>query len=464
MTRLRRALVGAFVLGGLLLFGGGLFLIGDRRLLFVDQFEINSTFGKVTGLQVGTRVRVAGLEAGEVLEIGLPSRPSDRFRVRMRLREDVRQLVRADSTSAVQTDGIVGNAFIQISVGTDGASPVAPGDTIAGIDPIEFADLIQEGRDTFRTVAREVIEVKEDVSAAVIVLTDTIATANGVIANVGRDVGTLTATSARVVENVQGTIVDARALVNDVRAGQGTIGQLLTDRTLYERMTGVGREAEQAVRNLRETTDHARAAVEGFVAPDGTAQQVAQTLRNTLAEVQEVTSDLAEGTEALKRNFLFRGFFRQRGFFDLDAISREAYQSGALEGKERTALRIWIDANVLFTRDADGTERMTVEGRRRLDSAMADLVRYPRDSPLVVEGYAEARDGQAPYLVSIDRAQIVRDYLLGRFRRQTTLTDIMPMGDEASGSPRGDGRWSGVALALFVRNDVLGRVGGEAIP
>jgi phospholipid/cholesterol/gamma-HCH transport system substrate-binding protein len=464
MTRLRRALVGAFVLGGLLLFGGGLFLIGDRRLLFVDQFEINSTFGKVTGLQVGTRVRVAGLDAGEVLAIGLPSRPSDRFRVRMRLREDVRQLVRADSTCAVQTDGIVGNAFLQISVGTDGASPVAPGDTIAGIDPIEFADLIQEGRETFRIVAREVIEVKEDVSAAVVVLTDTIATANGVIANVGRDVGTLTATSTRVVEHVQGTIVDARALVNDVRAGQGTIGQLLTDRTLYERMTGVGREAEQAVRNLRETTDHARAAVERFVAPDGTAQQVAQTLRNTLAEVQEVTSDLAEGTEALKRNFLFRGFFRQRGFFDLDAISREAYQSGALEGQERTALRIWIDANVLFARDADGTERMTVEGRRRLDSAMADLVRYPRDSPLVVEGYAEPSDGQAPYLVSVDRAQIVRDYLLGRFRRQTTLTDIMPMGDEASGSPRDDGRWSGIALALFVRNDVLGRVDGKAIP
>lgn len=43
MTRMRTAVVGAFVLGGLLLFGGGLFLIGDRRLLFVDQFELNST-------------------------------------------------------------------------------------------------------------------------------------------------------------------------------------------------------------------------------------------------------------------------------------------------------------------------------------------------------------------------------------------------------------------------------------
>jgi hypothetical protein len=29
------------------------------------------------------------------------------------------------------------------------------------------------------------------------------------------------------------------------------------------------------------------------------------------------------------------------------------------------------------------------------------------------------------------------------FAAQTTLTDIMPMSDEAPGSPRGDGRWSG---------------------
>ena len=464
MTRMRSALIGAFVLGGLLLFGSGLFLIGDRRLLFVEQFEINSTFGKVTGLEVGTPVRVAGLAAGEVLEIALPSSPSDTFRVRMRLREDLRYLVRADSTSAVQTDGIVGNAFIQISVGPEASPPVEPGDTIAGIDPIEFADLIQEGRDTFRTVAREIIGLTDEVGGALTALTGTVETTSSVIADVGREAGTLTATSARLVEDVQGVVADARGVVNDVRNGQGSIGKLLTDDALYDRLTNAGREAERTVRNLRETTDGVRTAVNGFAAPDGTAQQIAQTLRNTLTEVQEVTSDLADGTEALKRNFLFRGFFRQRGFFDLDAISSQAYQAGILEGRDRTALRIWIDASMLFARDPDGAERLTVSGRQRLDSAMADLVRYPRDSPLVVEGYAEASEGEAPYLLSVDRAQIVRDYLLGRFRRQATLTDIMALSDSAPGSPRGDGQWSGVALALFVRNDALGQFGGAGPP
>jgi phospholipid/cholesterol/gamma-HCH transport system substrate-binding protein len=215
------------------------------------------------------------------------------------------------------------------------------------------------------------------------------------------------------------------------------------------------REAETTMRTLRETSERARNAIEGFTSPTGTGQQITQTLRNTLAQVQEVTSDLAEGTEALKRNFLFRGFFRDRGFFDLDTVSREAYRGGALEGGDRTALRIWIDANGLFERGPDGVEQLTAAGRRRVDSAMADFVRYPRDSPLVVEGYADATDGAAPYLISDDRAQVVREYLVSRFRRQTTLTGVMAMSNDAPGSPRGDGRWSGVALTLFVRNDAL---------
>lgn len=460
MNRKRGALVGAFVVGGLILFVGGLFLIGDRRLLFARQFELNTAFGKVTGLRVGTPVRLAGLDAGEVLEIVLPVRPSDKFGVRMRLREDVRPLVRTDSVAGVQTDGIVGGAFIQIAVGTDAAPIVAPGATITGNDPIEFADLIAEGRDTFRLLSREVTDVTDQVSAALVVLTETVTTANGVIAEVGGSAGTLAATGVEAMEEVRGTVAEARAIVSNLKDGQGTIGQLLTDRALYDRLSGVGREAELTVRNLRETTDRARAAVEGFVSPTGTAQQISQTLRNTLASVQEVTSDMAESTEALKRNFLFRGFFRDRGFFDLDAVSREAYQSGALEGSERTALRIWVDAEVLFDRGPDSLERLTAAGRRRLDSVMADFVRYPRDSPLVVEGYADG--GEAPYLVSESRAQLVRDYLLGRFRRQGTLTGVMPLSDQAEGSPRGDGRWSGIALTLFVRNDAL--AAGSAAP
>jgi hypothetical protein len=263
--------------------------------------------------------------------------------------------------------------------------------------------------------------------------------------------------STKAVEEVQLVLADARVIVNDVKAGQGTVGRLLTDDALYQRITGLAAEAEKTMANLQAVTDRARTTFEGVTARDSAAQQMIRSVQATLTEAQEVMSDLSEGTEALKRNILFRGFFRDRGFFDLDAITRDAYISGALEGDRRVALRVWIDAEGLFSRAADGVEQLTDAGRRRLDSAMADLTRYPRDSALVVEGYAQVSEGGAANLVSADRAALVRDYLLTRFRRRATLTGIMPMGSQAPGSPGGNERWSGVALALFVDASALSR-------
>lgn len=459
MSTSRKALIGLFLLGGLVLFGTGLFLIGDRRLLFAPRFELQTTFGKVSGLQVGTKVRVAGLDAGEVLEIGLPARPSEPFRILMRLREDLRPLVRVDSVSALQTDGIVGSAFIQIGRGTDEARMVVPGETIAGRDPVEFADLIDEGRETFRAVAREITDLGEEAGEAIAAVTEVAQSANGVIEDVGGDVRIITSASARVTEDARKVIAQTEGILSDARAGKGTLGQFLTDDSMYRRWVGIADEAEQTVKGLRAAADGARTLVENVGARDGAAQQIVQTLRDTLTDTREVMSDLSEGTEALKRNFLFRGFFQQRGFFDLDAISTDAYAAGALEGRDRTALRVWVDAAGLFARAADGTEQLTDAGRRRLDSAMADLVRYPRDSPLIVEGYADGSAGQSAYLASSDRALLVREYLLTRFRRRATLTGVVPMSSYAPGSPLGNDRWSGVALALFVRHDALGAAG-----
>jgi phospholipid/cholesterol/gamma-HCH transport system substrate-binding protein len=456
MGTTRNVLVGAFVMAGLALFAVGLFLVGDRRLLFTPSFELHTTFTKVSGLQVGTKVRVAGLDAGEVLNIAIPSRPSEPFRVRMRLRDDLRPLVRADSVCAVQTDGIVGSAFIQVGRGTDESPIVEAGSTIEGMDPVEFADLIQEGRQTFQTVAREISELGADMADVVDGLTEITRSTSELITDVGSDVKLISAASARFVEDSERLLADARGIAADIRAGEGSLGKLLTDDALYRSWVNILDEAEQTVSSLRRTTDRAREMVDSMGSRDGAAQQIVQSLRDTLTDTREVMSDLSEGTEALKRNFLFRGFFRDRGFFDLDAISSEAYVAGALEGRDRTVLRVWVDGAGLFATAPDGREVLTDEGRQRLDSAMADLVRYPRDSPLIIEGYADGSDGGAAYLVSSDRAETVRDYVLTRFRRQVTLTGVMPLGTDAPQSPRGDGRWSGVALALFVRNDALG--------
>jgi outer membrane protein OmpA-like peptidoglycan-associated protein len=111
-------------------------------------------------------------------------------------------------------------------------------------------------------------------------------------------------------------------------------------------------------------------------------------------------------------------------------------------------LRIWVAAAVLFETDAKGAERLTDDGRARLDSAMSEFVRYPRSSPFVVEGYAQEATNDQRFLLSRRRAQLVRDYVVGKFGLDSKFVATMPMGQDAPGSPVGD-RWEGVALALF---------------
>src|SRR5215212_11450024 len=96
MTGFKAAAVGAFVVAGILLFAAGIFLIGDRRMLFSRTFEVYTEFANIAGLEDGAKVRVAGMDAGEVETIHVPASPSAKFRVRMRVRQELRPLLRLD--------------------------------------------------------------------------------------------------------------------------------------------------------------------------------------------------------------------------------------------------------------------------------------------------------------------------------------------------------------------------------
>jgi outer membrane protein OmpA-like peptidoglycan-associated protein len=85
---------------------------------------------------------------------------------------------------------------------------------------------------------------------------------------------------------------------------------------------------------------------------------------------------------------------------------------------------------------------------------MAEFVKYPRTTPFVVEGYAEEPTGDERFLLSRSRAELVRDYIVGKYGLDPNYVTTMPMGSQAVDSPAGT-RWDGVALAMFVSRSVL---------
>ena len=442
MPKNRLAAVGLFVIAGIVLFSGGLFLIGDRRMLFADTLDIYAEFAEVAALDTGAKVRVAGMDAGEVEEIRVPAGPSARFRVRMRVRQDLGPLLRLDSIASIQNDGLVGNKFVQIQAGTDGSPQAPPGGTIQSREPFDIADLMQSMSDTLLMVNRMLIDVKANVDAALLAVSNTATDAQLLMKDVGGQVGTIMASAQQVTG-------DLTAIVANVRQGRGTVGKLMTDDAIYASVRSLAADAEKAMAAVRDASVDARGAIADLRGDKGPVKGLTGDAQQTLRAARDAMTDLAEATEALKRNFLFRGFFNRRGYFDLDDLSVDEYRKGALETNDRRALRIWVAAPMLFERGADGGEQLSAGGMARIDSAMSQFLRYPRNSLLVVEGYAEDATTDARYLSSRRRGQLVRDYIVGKFQLDPAVTTTMPMGAEARDSPRGD-RWDGIALAMLV--------------
>ncbi len=450
---IRPAVVGAFVLGGILLFGVGLFLIGDRRMLFSRTFQVYAEFGEIAALDSGAKVRVAGMDGGEVEHIRVPTGPGAPFRVRMRVREDLHPLIRLDSVATIQNDGLVGNKFVQIESGTDQSPSVPDQGTIKSREPFDISDLMEKMSDTVDTVNTMLVDVKADVEVALKSVSDVAGDAKALMADVGKDVRVILASTDRVTGNLA-------AIVDGVRKGKGTMGKLVNDDALYESVKSIMQDAEQAVANVRKATEEARGAIADFRGDGGPVKGMTESLQQTLAAARDAMTDLAENAEALKRNFFFRGFFNKRGYFDLDDIGVAEYRQGALQTEDRRVLRIWLSADVLFERDPTGAERLAEGGKTRLNSAMSQFVKYPRTSPLVIEGYEPAGTADERYLTSRRRAQLVRDYLVSTFTLDVNYVAIMPMGGEATDSPSGN-RWNGVAVAIFVPKSALQTTSGS---
>src|SRR5688500_2990744 len=185
MQKNRLAAVGAFVIGGLLLFAVGLFLIGDRRMMFSDTFEVYAEFSRIAGLQNGAVVRVAGMNAGEVETIHLPASPSARFRVKLRVREDLHQLIRHDSVASIQNDGLVGNKFVQVDSGTDQSPEVPEGGTVQSREPFYLAVVFERLDQSLDLITTTFTEVKAGVNEALGALTAAAIDAQALIDDVG---------------------------------------------------------------------------------------------------------------------------------------------------------------------------------------------------------------------------------------------------------------------------------------
>jgi phospholipid/cholesterol/gamma-HCH transport system substrate-binding protein len=467
MSASGRIALGAFLIGGLFLFGVGLFWIGDRRQLFSESIDLYTEFSNLSGLSKGAKVRVSGLDAGEILEIQVPQNPDSRFRVHFRTLKQFQPIVRMNSVASIQNDGLVGSKFLQVDAGTSAAQPAQPGSTIPHREPVEIGDLIFRVSETVKTANQAVLDIRGRVDDTVTSILNIGQQTSEAISDISKQVDKFATAGNAIVSDVGG-------IVAKTRNGQGTIGLLLNDDKLYQQLRDVTNEGQRVAENFTEVssdlksisedlksrqlgpkvervadnietlTKEAITTIRSFQGPEGATGGLMAEVRQTLTSANETMANFADNSEALKRNFFFRGFFNQRGYFDLDAVTVRDYREGRFL-PNRQKVSEWLDTPELFSA-SEGKEQLTPEGRRKLDLAMASFLKYSKNEPFIIESWAGPGTDPERILRGRERALRVSEYLIDKFELKPNYVAIMPMNAIES---TGDQSRDGIGLVLF---------------
>ena len=472
MESTKRVVVGIFVIVCLLLFGVGLFLIGNSNQLFTKSFHVYADFSKITGIQNGGKVRVAGMDAGTVTRIEVPSGPTGKFRIHFRVIEKLHPIVRQNSVASIQTDGLLGNKYLQIDAGSTTSELARDNSQIQSAEPFDWGDLMDE----IRTAVKQVNGILEGVKDQ---LTLTLSQIDGVVKSANLMIGHATPQVDAILASAGKIGASLREVIDGLQAGQGTVGGLLKDQDLYDRVkrsvdkterivdalgetsssakkvaktledSDIVPEVRRTIKTLNEITLQVKSAVDTFQSASGEGG-VAENLQRTLTDAHEAMSDLSDNTEALKHNFLFRGFFKRRGFYDLGALTAAEYRSPAFaKGFKRH--RIWLESTNLFSRNLKGGQTLTVEGKAKLDEAMTEILKFPRNGPLIIEGFSGEGTPAQQFLLGRERANRVEAYLMLRFHLRPAYTGVISMSAESAGDAGAGGFKEGVAIVSYYK-------------
>jgi phospholipid/cholesterol/gamma-HCH transport system substrate-binding protein len=141
------------IMGAVVLVVAGLFLFfaySSSNVRATDGYELVARFNRVDGLANGSDVRMSGIKVGSVIAQSLDP---NTYRAIVRLSLDSSIKLPEDTTARIQSDGLLGNAYMVLEPGGS-EEMIPPGGTIAYTqDAVNLVDLL--GRFIFSSPASD---------------------------------------------------------------------------------------------------------------------------------------------------------------------------------------------------------------------------------------------------------------------------------------------------------------------
>src|SRR5262249_12380455 len=392
----RNVIVGIFVLAGLALLTLGIFLVGNRHTAFARHVDFYTEFANLAGISKGSKVKVAGMDAGQIVEVGVPNDPSSRFRVKFQIEKRLHGLVRTDSVVTIATEGVVGGTYLLVRPGSSAALAAAPLSTLVSKEPLDMSKLLDRGMLLLQDADATVKEIGPKLGGTLDEVKTTVASVDDVVTGIkqGRGTAGMLLRDQAAASDVRRSITNAQQATADFRHASGQVDTMASDirsRGVTQKLDDTISSAKDAAANIHQTSKQVREAVAGETRQDEQGVDAGENVRESLSNVNTATANMADDTEALKHNFFLRGFFHRRGYYNLDNLSADTYRKNR-EFSDSGNERAWLPAAELFVRNGSNSETLSVAGKQALNDAVARDGGSALNHPVVIEGYSNTAD------------------------------------------------------------------------
>jgi phospholipid/cholesterol/gamma-HCH transport system substrate-binding protein len=309
----QNVLLGAFVLGGLILLLSAIFYLGQQNSIFNKTFEVSAIFKNVEGLKEGDNVWLSGVKIGTVKRVQIIS--EGQVIVTLSLKDKQNEFIKKNATAFVGSDGLVGNKIVIIKPG-DAHDQINDNDTINSFSPTTSQELF----DLAKELGTNIKVITEDVK----ITTSKITKGEGVLGELleegelAKQIRQLMASLNAAGKNTNEVTAEMKKLASDINNGDGLMAKLIRDSSYTATF-------QDALANLKQVSENSKVMSEQLkevsvkMNQNNNALNVlladssfANKLRKTLDNAQTASVKLDENMEALKHNFLLKGYYKKQ--------------------------------------------------------------------------------------------------------------------------------------------------------
>ncbi len=312
-TTSQKIRLGLFVIIGLLVFILAVYFIGDKQKMFGKTNHLEALFNNVNGLQLGNNVRYSGISVGTVRGIEMVNDTT--IRVDMIIDKAIFPYIKKDAVATISSDGLVGNMIISIIPGKGNEPSVEPGDEISSTNKIRTEDMLNTLNVTNKNAAK--------LTTNLLKITNEIIKGKGTLGSLIND--TIISKDLRetmhylklTTKGTSETVTKINQLVTSLDKSDNVIG-VIKDPAVANKIKNMVTNLDQSTIELNKAITDIDATIlnikdgKGAINYLSSNPELVQKIDSTMTNINEASAKLNQNMEALKHNFLFKGYFKKQ--------------------------------------------------------------------------------------------------------------------------------------------------------